>query len=429
MSKPASKNPLKHLRTSDLRGAAQLATSATLGIAHIAEGVHQSVWRTLGVPGGPTKDQTRGLTGLIYQSVRSVAQLVGKGLDLALSKLQPLLESVEDSAPGTPQREAVLAALNGVLGDHLSDSQSPLATPMTLLWQGAALDSLAMPTLPAPGRKILLLIHGLCMNDLQWQTQVKPPATAVSTAAGLPDSAQPVHDHGAALAQTLGYTPVYLRYNTGRHISENGRELATQLEQWLTYWPFVIEELTVLAHSMGGLVIRSALYYAQQDHLQWPRHLKNIIFLGTPHLGAPLERAGHWIDVILGSTPYSAPFRRLTQLRSAGITDLRYGYVLDRDWQGQDRFARQSAQRQTLPLPSGVACYTVAATTAANRSLLADRLLGDGLVPLNSALGKHHDSKHGLAFAPSSQWIAYRTGHLALLSSPAVTQKLLQWLT
>src|ERR1035437_3160715 len=432
MSKIAPKNPLRHVRTSDLRGVAQLATQATLGISHIAEGVHQSVWRSLGAPAGKTAEQTRGLTGLIYQSVRAVTQLVGQGLDVALGKLQPLLAAVDDEAPGTPEREAVLAALNGVLGDRLAASHSPLATPMTLRYRDVALNWQTVAPIPAASGKVLLLIHGLCMNDLQWRTQVKAPGQAnPSDPGGASEAASEVQllDHGTALAQALGYSPIYLRYNTGLHTSQNGHELAAQLEQLLAHWPVALEEITVVAHSMGGLVTRSALYYAQQGGLRWPRYLKNIVFLGTPHDGAPLERAGNWVDVILGSTPYSRPFAKLGQLRSAGITDLRYGHVLDADWQGQDRFRRQLDRRQLLPLPEAVACYSVAATTAAKRSALSDRLLGDGLVPLNSALGQHDDPQRRLAFAKGAQWIAYRTNHLALLSSPAVTQQMLQWLT
>jgi pimeloyl-ACP methyl ester carboxylesterase len=413
MAKNPSKNPLKHLKAADLRGVAQLATQATSGVTRIAEGVHQSVWRTMGVNGGKESGQTGGLTGLVYQSIQGVTRLVGKGLDGLLSKLEPLLESAVDGDAATPEREAVLAALNGVIGDRLVASGNPLATPMSLRYQGAALDWRALPPMPEATGKIVLLIHGLCMNDLQWQS-------SGATLAG---------NHGATLAVELGYTPIYVRYNTGLHTSENGHQLALLLEQLVTHWPTPIDEITVVAHSMGGLVTRSAVHSAEHSGLRWPVSLKNIVFLGTPHHGAPLERAGNWVDVMLGSTPYSAPFAKLGQLRSAGITDLRFGHVQDADWQGHDRFERQTDQRLELPLPEGVACYTVAATTAAKRSLLADRLLGDGLVPLRSALGQHDDPQRSLVFAKPSQWIAYRMNHMELLSSPAVTQQLMEWLT
>ena len=422
MTPPASKNPLQHLRASDVRGIAQLATQATSGVARIAEGVHQSVWSTMGVPGGKVQGQTRGITGLVYRSVQGITQLLGKSADAVLASLQPLLELVEGGQPETPQREAVLAALNGVMGDRLAASGNPLATRMSLRYQGTALNWQAMAPMPQATGKVLLLIHGLCMNDLQWRMQVKAPRGEKAADTGR------TFDHGAELASSLGYTPVYLRYNTGLHSSQNGQELSSQLEQLAAHWPVALEEIAVVAHSMGGLVIRSAVHQARQQGLRWPGHLKNIVFLGTPHHGAPLERAGNWVDVLLGSTPYSAPFARLTQLRSAGITDLRYGHVLDEDWQGHDRHRSKPDSRTPVPLPEGVACYTVAATMAAKRGLLAERLIGDGLVPLRSALGQHNDPQRSLAFAKNSQCIVYRMNHMELLGSPDLARQIRHWL-
>ena len=437
MATPASKKPLPHLRATDLRGVAQLATQATQGVARMAEDVHQSVWGTLGV-GKMTSGQTGGITGLVYQSVRGVTQLVAQGLDSALSKLEPFLEPAADTGSNTPtsspEREAVLAALNGVLGDHLAATGNPLATQMTLRLAGQALDWQAMPAKGTVTGKVLLVVHGLCMNDLQWRTVTAPPRSAqpasstgssTGSQAAVPDL---VVNHGATLATALGYTPVYVRYNTGLHTSQNGHALSQQLEQFAAHWPQTITEITVLVHSMGGLVTRSAVHNAQQHKAAWLGHLKNIIFLGTPHHGAPLEKAGNWVDIILGSTPYSKPFAKLGQLRSSGITDLRYGHVLDEDWQGQDRFRRTPDSRTPVPLPEGVACYTIAATIAAQRSPLAQRVVGDGLVPLSSALGQHADAARSLQFAKASQRIVYRTHHMQLLSSPEVTQQLVQWL-
>jgi hypothetical protein len=413
-SKPAI-SPLKHLHLSDLRAAAQLAIQATHGVATMAEGVHRAVLGTMGLNGGKAEPHTRGITGFVYRTVHGVTELVGKSLQTAFTKLEPLLADLVDSPPDTPTREAVLAALNGVMGDQLAQSHNPLATPMTLRYQGRVLNLHALPPMPDATGKVLLLIHGLCMNDLQWQATERKDG-------------KPTSDHGIVLAAALGYTPVYLRYNTGLHTSQNGRELASMLEQLLARWPVPVEDFTVLVHSMGGLLIRSALQISQQAGLQWPRLLKNIVFLGTPHHGAPLERAGNWVDVVLGATPFSKPFAKLGQLRSSGITDLRYGFVQDSDWQGHDRFTRKPDSRQPLPLPLGVACYTVAATTAAKRSPLAERVIGDGLVPLASALGQHADPQHQMAFAKANQTIVYRTNHMALLNSPEVSQHILRWL-
>lgn len=414
-AKPApASTALKHLRPSDLRAVAQLATQATRGVTTMTEGVHHAVLGTMGLDGGKPQPHTSGITGFVYRTVHGVTELVGKGLQAAFTKLEPLLVNLVDAPPDTPEREAVLAALNGVLGDRLEQNHNPLATPMTLRYQGHALNLLAPLAMPGATGKVLLLIHGLCMNDLQWTPPTDDNKTAV--------------DIAATLAAEQGYTPIYLRYNTGRHTSQNGRELATLLEQALAHWPVPVEQLTVVVHSMGGLVIRSALHIAQQDALQWPVQLKNIVFLGTPHHGAPLERAGNWLDVVLGITPFSKPFAKLGQLRSSGITDLRYGYVQDSDWAGQDRFKRKPDSRQPLPLPEGVACFTVAATTATQRSPLAELVVGDGLVPLPSALGQHADPQHQLAFAKKNQAIVYRTNHMAMLHSPEVASHVVRWL-
>ena len=76
-----------------------------------------------------------------------------------------------------------------------------------------------------------------------------------------------------------------------------------------------------------------------------------------------------------------------------------------------------------------MACFTVAATLASQRSPVAERLVGDGLVPLASALGQHAQAHRSLQFDKASQRIVYRTGHMALLSSPEVAQQVLTWLT
>ncbi len=400
------------MRISDIRGLVQLATQATTGVTRITEDVHQSVLNTMGIPGGKAPGQTRGIPGLVYRNIHNITQLVGKGADVVLAGLQPLFESAEDTKSGTLQRAAVVAALNGVMGDRLVAGNNPFATPMTLRYREEALNWQSMPSMSAASNKVLLLIHGLCLNDMQRHAQRR----------GL------VVDHGITLASALGYTPVYLHYNSGLHTSQNGRELSAQLEQLVTHWPTPIEELSIVAHSMGGLLTRSACHYAKQDDLRWPAHLKNIVFLGTPHHGAPLERAGNWVNTILGNMTYTKPFTRLGHLRSAGITDLRYGHVLDEDWHGHNRFHRKPDQRQFVPLPEGVACYTVAATRAARRNALADRLIGDGLVPLHSALGHHDDAQRTLQFSEASQWIAYRMNHMELLNSPEVTRQMVQWL-
>ncbi len=440
MSKKTGPGILRHWQFLDVRGVAQLATHATLGVTGMVEGVHQSVLSTLGLPGGSEPGRARGLTGLVYKSVRGVTQVVGQGLEQSLALLQTVLPPAAEKAE-TRERAALLAAVNGVMGDALAATASPFAIPMTLYCHGqavmrmradgqlppaaneapgalsaeATLSPLFSPISPPAGEvggKLLLIIHGLCMNELQW-TQAEP---AVS----------PRSDHGAELAAQRGYTPLYLRYNSGLHVSQNGAQLAVLLQQVLAQWPVEVTELTVLVHSMGGLVIRSALHAASAQDMDWPQTLQNIVFLGTPHHGAPLERAGNWVDLLLAATPWSKPLAKLGHLRSSGITDLRYGMLLQQDWFGRDRFQRQPDMRQPLPLPDHIACYTVAAALAGKTGILAERLLGDGLVPLRSALGQHDDPAQQLHF--TGQAIFYNMDHMALLYRPEITQQLLAWL-
>jgi hypothetical protein len=161
---------------------------------------------------------------------------------------------------------------------------------------------------------------------------------------------------------------------------------------------------------MGGLVARSACHAAEAAGAAWRAKLRALVCLGTPHHGAPLERGGNLIDVMLGVSRYSAPLARLGKIRSAGVTDLRFGYVLDEHWHGRDRFAPGVDDRTPLPLPAGVASYAVAGTTS---ELGSERLAGDGLVPVDSALGRHERRELTLAFTGTE--LRYRTGHLDLL--------------
>jgi len=389
--------PSGHFKPSDLRGASQLAVGATLGLTSLVENLHHNILRAPAPLGSHSTQPTRGITGLVYRSIRGVTRLVGGSLDLLLGQLLTLLGP--DQPLASNEREAVLAALNGVLGDHLAATANPLATHMHLRHEGRAL-------IEPPDHRVLLMVHGLCMNAGQWRRNG--------------------HDHGAALGAELGLAPLYLQYNSGLHISANGLLLADQLRALDTAQP--LTELVILGHSMGGLLARSAVQQAQARGDRWPQRLSKLVCLGSPHHGAPLERGGHWIDVILGASPYSKAFARLGQLRSAGITDLRHGNLLDADWADGSRFAHARDTRTPVPLPEHVACFALAGSLGRDPDSLREKLLGDGLVPLASALGHHRQPARSLGFAPERQFIAQGVDHLSLLDSPAVFAQLRAWL-
>ncbi len=394
-----------HVRPADVRGASRLVIDATLGITDLVETMHSTILHAPEILGAPVNLPTGGITDLVYMSIRTITALVGGVIDVAFLPLLPLLRDRISS----PQRDATLAAINGVLGDHLRTSNNPLEIRMCMRIDGQPVE-LTGPALaaaaPQASGKILLLAHGLCLTDQHWD--------------------QEGHDHGALLAAELGYTPVYLHYNTGLHISSNGRELADMLAALTQAWPVPVEDLVIVAHSMGGLVARSACHYGTLAGHAWLQHLRTLIFLGTPHHGSKLERAGNWLDTTLLISPYTAAFARVGQIRSAGITDLRYGNLLDEDWENRDRFTHVGDPRQPVPLPAGVSCYGVAATTGSIEGDLQDELPGDGLVPVDSALGAHPDPSMDLTL--HEEWVGYDMNHMDLLHRRDVYAQIKQWL-
>ena len=383
VSKPVPRN-----QVSDLRGVGKLAVDATHGLASVVETMHHNISRVPGPLGVAVDVPMAGIPGLVYRSIRDTARMVGGAFDLLTAGVAPLLPP----AASSPRREAILAALNGVLGDHLAFSGNPLAIPMSLRRGGVALEltpAALAAAIPNPRSRVIVLVHGLCFNDLQWRREG--------------------HDHGAALAAAGAATELYLHYNSGRHIATNGRELAGLLETLLDAWPVPLEAIDMIGHSMGGLVMRSAFAHAATAGHRWPGRLRAVVFLGTPHAGAPLERGGHRLNLFLEQSPYTVALARLGRIRSAGIKDLRHGDVLD-------------------PLPAGAACYAIAGSLARKPGALRERMLGDGLVPLESALGQVAGPGGRALFAPANQAIAYGVGHLGLLNSKKVYRTLRGWL-
>lgn len=398
----------EQLNISDLQGLTKLIVDATLNITNIAEDLNQQIIHPPYFVSSPVQHLISGISGLVYKSIRGTTKLVGRGITGGLSQLAP----ERSIGISLNQKETILSILNGIIGDHLNKELNPLAVPMQFKYQGKtiSLKSEAIQKVyPTASGKILLMVHGLCMDDLQWNRQG--------------------YDHGELLAKEFSLNPIYLRYNSGLHISENGQQLSALLESLVENWPVPVEEITILAHSMGGLVSRSACNYGLLEQKNWTKHLKKMIFLGTPHQGAPLERVGNHIDHILEALPYTRPFAKLGKMRSAGITDLRLGIVLEEDWKNLDRFENTLKQATFLPLPKTIDCYAVAASMNSKTTTAPLQTLGDGLVPIKSALGQDKNPAESLQFKASNSSIIYQTNHLELLNSLSVYQKIQQYLT
>jgi pimeloyl-ACP methyl ester carboxylesterase len=374
----------------DWMGLARLGADGVRGVSNVAEAVHIAV-ASLARPVGRTSARRMwGIAGLVYGAVRGSAYLVGR----AIAQATPRATSLEQL--GSTRRRAMVSALNGAVGDHLVATGNPLAIPMSLQVRGHA-----------PSGRILVLVHGLGMTPEQWMRDG--------------------HDHGEALARDLLFTPVYLRYNTGCRIAMNGQAFSLQLDRLVASWPVAVEQLVIVAHSMGGLVARSACVVSEGS--LWRDRLTHLICLGTPHHGAPLERVGSWIDSALGISPYLEPFSRVTQFRSAGISDLRFGNI-NAPMADEPGAPKSALRRPTgaTPLPNGVATFVVAASASTTLVGFQGEWLGDGLVTVSSALGDHQNQRLALNVPLKNRLVVAGANHWDLLSRQDVYAALRGWL-
>jgi pimeloyl-ACP methyl ester carboxylesterase len=397
--KDKSQDPSSKTASSKTHGAGSLTIDAVLAITDIVESMHKRISPLSGFNSTSEEEKLSGIGGLVYRNIRNVTQWVGKNIDVPLGIIDKSLAAQPDSASS----QTLLAALNGVLGDYLFVRENPLAIAMHFRRDGQTLkDEQLLDIINQSHGKLLIMLHGLCMNDLQWCREG--------------------HDHGAELTKESGMGAIYLHYNSGQHISENGKYFADLLESLVNLTDKKLE-INILAHSMGGLVSRSAYHVAENSGHKWPELLKKLVFLGTPHHGAALEKAGNWVDLILGAHFYTVPFARLVKVRSSGITDLRYGNVQESDWHTTERFEFSGDQRLPLPLPKKVQCFAIA--TSANES--THYPLGDGLVRIKSALGEHQSSAFYLLIPENRKWVGTNINHMQLLSDPEVYQVLKSW--
>ena len=376
----------------DLQGASALVIDAITGTTSVVEDLHQNITGLSPIIGKRQSKPTRGITGLVYRSVRGITRGVGHTVNFSLAQLDHYFGS---AAKRNPEHDAVRAAINGVIGDKLAASGNALAIEPRLI-PGANTQSFQAKS------HVIVMVHGLCMNDHQWTRNA--------------------HNHGEQLAPLLDAQTAYFIYNSGQSIKQNGEALAQALERLIVSDRLSITQITLLGHSMGGLVSRRACQFAQTHQMQWVRLLRNMVFIGTPHQGAQLERAGQWVERQLNRSPYSAPFMRITKVRSVGIHDLCHGIP----------------NSLADSLPKGVACYAIAGTHAQDNAdqsantkksarLLA-RLKSDGLVTVASALGDHKLSAKNLHIPQENRRLIFDTNHFKLLESVAVTEQLKKWL-
>jgi pimeloyl-ACP methyl ester carboxylesterase len=336
-----------------------------------------------------------GISRAVYASVRGGMLLAGRAADAALSRRETQALST------SPRGAAALGVINGLRGDALDREGNPLAQPMSIRVRG---DVVAPGEIADAGPRIVVFVHGLFETELAWRYGGGPT-------------------YGQRLAADLGCTPVDVRYNTGRHVSENGASLADLLGALVREWPVAVEQIALVGHSMGGLVARSACCHASERGDAWIRLVSHTVTLGSPHTGAPLESAVHYASAALATVPETQPFARFLRRRSAGIRDLRQGSLVDEDWRDRDPDALRAAACREVPLIEGATHHFVSATVTRSPDHPVGRLIGDWLVLQPSASGRGR-----IAFRGEHGLHVGGVHHLALLNHPQVYERLREWL-
>jgi pimeloyl-ACP methyl ester carboxylesterase len=396
----------------------KLAGQAIAQPATVARGVHSAVSRrtfgALGILGAPVRVIHDAATTAAY---RSVSAAISAPVVAGSAALATRLPSESAGLADTLRGGLALGALNGAIGDALAREYRDLALELTVRERGRAVvtDSAGLAeAFPDATPRIVVFVHGLCETEDAWRL--------LPLSGGRRDRAP----YGARLRDELGYTPVYVRYNTGLRVSDNGRRLAEVLEHLARGWPVEAGEIALVGHSMGGLVARSACHYGERDGHRWTDRLRHVFCLGTPHLGAPLEKAANVFGWALGRLPEARPFAALVNGRSAGIKDMRYGNCVEEDWCDcdADEFLRDRCCE--VPFLPSAAYYFIGATVSRRSGGPAGSLFGDLLVSFPSASGK--SSKRRIPFEVDNGCHVGGIHHLQLLNHPAVYRQIRTWL-
>lgn len=347
------------------------------------------------------------ITDVVYRSVSGSAKAGGGAAGYLLDA--GYTETIRPS--DTLRGAGLLAVLQGLRGDALEEERSPLATPMSIRIDGkpVAVEPVALAqAFPAATGRVVVFLHGLMESERAWRLGGRPT-------------------YGERLTRDLGATAVEIRFNTGRHISENGASLSQLLAELVRNWPVEVDQLALVGHSMGGLVSRSACHQAALADEFWVRRVHHVVCLGSPHYGAPLEQIVHYASAALQVVPESRPIGRLLRRRSSGIRDLRHGSLVDEDWRDCDADALFAAACREVPLLEGAMhCFVSAGLVASERNPLG-RLVGDGLVLTPSASGRTRSKRIG--FREEDGVHVPSANHFTLLNNDVVYDHLREWLS
>ena len=356
-------------------------------IVEPVEGMHRAIsgrwFSALGSAGTPVQTAHDTVTHAIYQAIRLGGFVVGVGLDYGATMRQSTVERTQ-------------ALVNGLWGDTLGRHEERLGIAMSLRDRNGKVLPLGPQTdvaFPTPSAHLVVLVHGFIDMEHCWTGNHANP--------GLVDTLELHPD----------LTPLSVRYNTGQPISVSGESLADLIEAIHVDWPLQIESIALVGHSMGGLVIRSACVTAIENGNRWINDVTDVVTLGAPHLGAPLEKLTELAARGLVITEETRPLARFLDSRSRGIKDLRHGTTGAGDWSSLDPVA----------LPADINHHFVAGVVTANPTHPAGIVMGDLIVRTDSATGGGH-------LDPTSVMVVGGVRHNDLLREPAVVSRVMGWL-
>lgn len=360
------------------------------------EGMHRAIadrWFGIAGPvGEPVRVAHDSISSAVYRSLRLGGTALGMGLDYGLNVSEERADMVQ-------------AWVNGLWGDGFGEREPRLAIKMGIrdsAGQPVRIDALE-DVYPRPSGRIVVLVHGLTDTERCWVGNGVQP--------GLADT----------LEADPELSPVAIRYNTGLRISDNGAELAALLEHLMAQWPVPVESIALVGHSMGGLVCRSACAVAQEAGFRWIERLDDVVALGSPHRGAPLEKLVNVVGWGLGISPETQPLADFLKGRSSGIKDLRFGAIVEDDWAGVDSDALLRDTIGNHTLPAGVGHHFVAGVVTADPQHPIGVVMGDLLVRAASGTGSQR-------LEPDSVEVVGSTRHSDLRNNPVVIDHVMGWL-
>lgn len=426
------------MRSTDIEAIGALLAEAAAGTGGAVEQTHAAistrVFDTIGPPAAPVRRIHDGITRGVYRAVNGGLRGAATHGSRAWARNQPRDYTPLDASPAGL---VAIGAINGIWGDFLVETGNALAQPLTLRPQGggdaidATAEHLARHYPEATGR-VAVFIHGLCETELAWNgVELRPEArraakarraAAAERAVPLAAAAGPL-PFGDRLRDDLDITPVYVRFNSGARISDNGRELSALLDQVVAAWPVEVDELILVGHSLGGLVARSACHIGADGHASWTDLVRHVFCLGSPHLGADLEKGVHLLDWALGQFPETRGLGALLRRRSVGVKDLCFGAVAEADWHGHDPDELLRDRCQEVPFLPDAHYYFVSAALTDGP---VGRLLGDLLVRHPSASGVGRARQIGFEVDRGLQLSGL--SHFDLLTHPDVYAQLRDWI-